>query len=149
MQLSPNFHLSELIASQSATRWGINNTPDEPVKQSLTALAIHVLQPVRDHFDKPVIVSSGYRSPQLNRIIGGSRTSQHMTGHAADFEIPSIPNLTVAEWIRDNLSFDQLILEFYTGGNTGWIHCSYISNRNRKQILTINGNGTLQGFRVR
>lgn len=149
MLLTKNFHLSELTRSQTAARWGINNTPNAEIVANLKTLSERILQPVRNHYGLPVVVSSGYRSPALNSKIKGSRTSQHMTGHAVDFEVPSVDNLTVAKWIRDNLSFDQLILEFWTGGNSGWIHCSFLSDdKNRKQLLTINRNGTFQGFRV-
>ena len=94
-----------------------------------------VLQPVRDHFDRPVTITSGYRSPELCIAIGSKPTSQHAKGQAADFEVPGVSNMEVAQWIADNLEFDQLILECYTGGNTGWIHCSYSTNSNRNQSL--------------
>lgn len=142
LQLTKNFHLDELIKSNSAKRYGINNTPDPDSISNLRALAFNILQPVRDHFGKPVIVSSGYRSPILNKKIGGSSTSQHTKGEAADFEIPGIPNYDVAKWIAQNLSFDQLILEYYTTGipNSGWIHCSYKRlGNNRKQTLQYSG----------
>jgi zinc D-Ala-D-Ala carboxypeptidase len=150
IQVSKNFYLSEFLTSQTAYRLKIDNTPPWSTVDNIKVLAKNILQPVREHFDLPVIISSGYRSPALNRTIGGSITSQHLTGQAVDFEIPSISNLQVAEWIRDNLSFDQLILEFWNGGNTGWIHCSFVSlNANRKQTLTINKNGTFKGFRAK
>ena len=104
------------------------------------------MQPIRDHFDKPIIISSGYRSPTLNRAIGGSPTSQHCYGQAADFEIPGIDNYTLAKWIEANLNYDQLILEFYTGGNSGWIHVGY-SPRHTNQELTINKYGTFNGLK--
>lgn len=149
MQLSKNFTLSELTRSQTASRLGINNVPNAQVIANLRILCENILQPVRDNYGLPVVVSSGYRSPELNRKIKGSRTSQHMTGHAVDFEVPTVENLQVANWIKSNLSFDQLILEFWTGGNSGWIHCSYVSpEKNKKQLLTINSRGTFQGFRL-
>lgn len=140
MQLSKNFHLSELTRSQTATRYGIPNTPNSTQLRNLEILCQQVLQPVRDHFRHPVVVSSGFRSPLLNARIGGSKTSQHCFGQAVDFEIPGLPNKDVARWIRENLSFDQLILEFYDGKNpnSGWIHCSYVDN-NRKQAMVFNG----------
>lgn len=146
MQLTKNFHLSELISSQTASRFKIDNTPSFEVKNKLKLLCEKVLQPIRDHFDKPVIISSGYRSPAVNRAVGGSSKSQHITGEAADFEIPGIDNFTLAKWIEGNLNYDQLILEFYTGGNSGWIHVGY-SPRHLNQELTINRYGTFQGLK--
>lgn len=105
-----------------------------------------VLQPVRDNFNKPVVISSGYRSPAVNRAIGGSSKSQHMTGQAADFIIPWIDNYDVANWIKNNLKYDQLILEFYLGGNSGWVHVGY-SVVHRMQNLTINRFCTFSGLK--
>ncbi|MGL5944225.1 MAG: D-Ala-D-Ala carboxypeptidase family metallohydrolase [Waterburya sp.] len=140
MQLTKNFHLSELTTSQYASRHGISNQPSSKQTENLKALCESILQPVREHFHRPVIVSSGYRSPILNARVGGSKTSQHCFGQAVDFEIPGLPNKQVAEWIKENLSFDQLILEFYNDKdpNSGWIHCSYVDD-NRKQVLIFNG----------
>lgn len=140
MQLSKNFHLSELIKSQTASRYGIPNYPNSTQTENLRIVCEKVLQPTRDYFDRPLIVSSGYRSPLLNARIGGSKNSQHCFGQAADFEIPGLPNKQVAQWIKDNLSYDQLILEFYDGKNpnSGWIHCSFV-DRNRKQSMIFNG----------
>ena len=97
-----------------------------------------VLQPVRDHFDKSVTVNSGYRSPEVNAAVGGSKTSDHCKGQAADIEIAGIPNAELAEWIRDNLAFTQVILEFYTQGipDSGWVHVSYDPANLKKQSLT-------------
>ena len=146
MQLTKNFHLSELIKSQTASRLSIKNIPNEIVISKLRLLCEKVLQPIRDNFDLPVIISSGYRSPDVNRAVGGSSKSQHMTGEAADFDIPSIDNYTLAQWIKENLNYDQLILEFYTGGNSGWIHVGY-SPRHLNQELTINRYGSFSGLK--
>ena len=124
MKLTKNFSLEEMTKSQTALRKGIDNTPTPDKIEPLTMLCESVLQPVRDHFDRPVTITSGYRSPELCVAIGSKITSQHTKGQAADFEVPGVSNMVVAELIRDNLEFDQLILECYTGGNTGWIHCS-------------------------
>ena len=108
-----------------------------------------MLQPVRDHFGKPVTVNSGYRCPKLNKAIGSSSKSQHTKGLAADIEIPGVSNKHLAEYIESKLPFDQLILEFYNGvdPNSGWVHVSYVDDdKNRKQTLTINANGTFSGF---
>lgn len=140
MQLTKNFWLSELTRSQTASRYGIPNQPNSAQLKNLKTVAEQILQPVRDHFRHPVVVSSGFRSPLLNARIGGSKASQHCFGQAVDFEIPGLPNKEVAQWIRTNLSYDQLILEFYDGKNpnSGWIHCSYVDN-NRKQAMVFNG----------
>lgn len=144
--LTKNFTLSELVVSQTASRRGLDNSPNELVKKNLKLLAEKVLQPVRDNFNKPVVISSGYRSLAVNRAVGGSSKSQHMTGQAADFIIPGIDNYEVANWIKNNLKYDQLILEFYQGGNSGWVHVGY-STAHKMQNLTINRFGTFSGLK--
>ena len=124
-----------MTKSQTALRKGIDNTPTPDKIEPLTLLCEKVLQPVRDHFDRPVTITSGYRSPELCVAIGSKVTSQHTKGQAADFEVPGVSNMEVAQWVADNCEFDQLILECYTGGNTGWIHCSYV-HEPRKELLT-------------
>lgn len=146
IRLSQNFYLSEFTKSQTALRLGINNTPNQTVINNLRLLCEKVLQPIRDHWKMPVVISSGYRSPAVNKAVGGAVRSQHLTGQAADFEIPSIDNYTLAKWIEQYLNYDQLILEFYTGGNSGWIHVGY-SPRHLNQELTINRFGTFQGLK--
>ena len=139
MKLSKNFSLKELTRSQTADRKGIMNNPNEEQIDKLQTLCEFILQPVRDHFKQVVSVSSGYRSEELCVAIGSSINSQHAKGEAADFEITGLDNFELAEWIRDQIpEFDQLILEFYTDGdeNSGWIHCSYSRENNRKSILT-------------
>ena len=138
MRLSDNFSLHEFVRSQTATRHNIDNTPNEEVIENLKSLCIGVLQPVRDYFQKPMIISSGFRCEELNTKIGGSKTSQHVHGQAADIEVLEVGNLELSDWIHTNLSYDQLILEFYTPGipDSGWVHVSYKSEGNRKSILT-------------
>ncbi len=137
MKLSPNFTLQEFTKSQTALRLGIDNTPEEDHLVAAQSLFLMVVQPIRDHFG-PTVLNSGYRGPALNEAVGGSATSQHCKGEAVDLEVPGVPNAEVAEWIRDNLDFDQLILEFYTPGipDSGWVHVSYKNEGNRKSILT-------------
>lgn len=139
MQLSANFHLHEFLASQTATRRGIPNTPTSVHTNAIVALVTNVMQPIRTKFG-PTTITSGYRSPALNAMIGGSTTSQHSKGEAADFKIPGVSNYDVTVWIRNNLIFDQLILEGHNpalGPNSGWIHVSFATGRpNRKQVLT-------------
>jgi zinc D-Ala-D-Ala carboxypeptidase len=137
MKLSANFQLSELVKSQVAERKGIPNNPSPAHIDNLKALCVNVLQPIRSHFDSPVLISSGYRSAELCIAIGSKPTSQHSEGKAADIEVVNVDNKVLAEWIRDNLEFDQLILEFYRDGepDSGWIHVSWNSDNNRSQTL--------------
>lgn len=148
MKLSDNFYLSEMTKSQTAIRKNIDNEPTTEIIENLRVLAVNVLQPIREHFNMPVTVTSGYRSPKLNKAIGGSKTSQHCKGEAADIEIFGVPNGDLAVFIRDNLDFDQVILENYKSGqpNSGWVHVSYKSQNNRKQVLTFDGKKYHQGL---
>tara|TARA_R110000796_G_scaffold112392_1_gene223867 strand:- start:1745 stop:2194 length:450 start_codon:yes stop_codon:yes gene_type:complete len=145
MKLSENFTLTELCKSQTADRKGIVNAPNSDAIFALQLLCDNVLQPVRNQFLIPYTPSSGYRCVELCEAIGSSALSQHAKGEAADFEVPTIPNIEVAQWIASHLIFDQLILEYYSGGNTGWIHCSYTEFNNRREILTLNEQ---YGYRV-
>lgn len=137
--LSPNFYLSEFVQSDTATRYSIDNYPDDDALQNLIALCEHVLQPLRDYFDTPITVTSGYRSEALNAKLRGSKTSQHMTGQAADIVVSGMSNREVADYIRHNLSFDQLIYEHPDEDNDDeidWIHVSYNRDGNREESLT-------------
>ena len=127
MNLSRNFSLQELIKSDTAIRKGIDNNPNSDQIEKLKALCENILQPVRDHFGR-VKVTSGYRSVELCMAIGSSANSQHAKAEAADFECLGVDNAELSDWIKNNLDYDQLILEYYTPGepNSGWIHCSYI-----------------------
>ena len=139
MQLSKNFSLVELTKSQTAERKGISNDPSPDHLENLRLLCERVLQPIRDHFNHVVSVSSGYRSPQLSAAIGSSVDSQHCKGMAADFEIYGTPNNEVFNWIKNNLMYDQMILEYWNleEPNSGWIHVAYNPDQeeNRKQNL--------------
>lgn len=149
MDLSDNFTLEELTKSSTAERADIDNDPGLSEISALVGLARNILQPVRDHFGIPFSPSSGYRCIALNRAIGSKDTSQHIKGEAVDFEIPGVSNYELAVWIRENLDFDQLILEFYKSGDpySGWVHCSYqVTGNNRKECLTINRSGTFIGL---
>lgn len=148
MKLTDHFQLSEFTRSGTASRYGINNTlnPDNPqqaeIIANIKALCVNVLEPLRKHIGKPLIISSGYRCPQLNNHpeVRGVPTSQHMKGEAADLRIP---NLTEArkwmEWIANELAFDQLILEHSKnkdGSISHWIHVSYSRKRNRQYVIS-------------
>ena len=138
MNLTKNFTLAEMTRSETALRHDMDNTPGEQEISALKLLCEKVLQPVRDHFARGVKVNSGFRHPEVNAKVGGSKTSDHCRGQAADIEIPGIPNAELAQWIKDNLDFRQLILEFYTPGipDSGWVHVSYVAEDNKKQVLT-------------
>jgi len=115
MQLSRNFSLQELIKSDTAIRKGIDNNPNADQIEKLKALCENILQPVRDHFGR-VKITSGYRSPELCTAIGSSVNSQHAKAEAADFECVGVDNAELADWINRELSYDQLIVEYYTPG---------------------------------
>ena len=138
MKLTANFTLNELTQSETALRKGLDNAPTQDVISALQSLATNVLQPVRDHYGRGVKVNSGYRSPEVNASVGGSKTSDHCKGQAADIEIPGIANAELAAYIRDELQFTQLILEFYTPGvpDSGWVHVSYDPANLKKQVMT-------------
>lgn len=138
MQLTEHFTLEELTVSPTAKKLGLPNTPTAEHIENMKYCCEKILEPVRTHFGKPVQVNSSYRAPAVNKAVGGSKTSQHVNGQAIDFEIPGIDNKTVADWVADNLEFDQVILEFYTAGdkNSGWVHASIKKEGgNRKQRL--------------
>ena len=141
MKLSGHFSLSELTKSQTAVRKGIDNKPTLEHIENLTELCTHVLEPTRRNFGKPMVITSGYRSEELCEAIGSSKDSQHAKGEAADFEMFGVDNKELAKYIKNNLIYDQLILEFYNPDDpsSGWVHCSYNKEENRKQSLLYNG----------
>jgi zinc D-Ala-D-Ala carboxypeptidase len=138
VNLTQNFTLSEMTKSETALRFGMDNTPTSSEIENLRTLCENVLQKVRDYYGMGVKVNSGYRHPLVNAKVGGSTMSDHCKGVAADIEIPGIANADLAEWIKDNCEFKQLILEFYTPGipDSGWVHVSYDPSDNKKQVLT-------------
>jgi len=127
-----------MVKSETALRHDMDNTPGEAEIENLKRLAEKVLQPVRDHYGKGVKVNSGYRHPEVNAKVGGSKTSDHCKGQAADIEIPGVANADLAKWVAENLDFTQVILEFYTQGipDSGWVHVSYDPANLKKQTLT-------------
>ena len=128
MKLSKNFTMEELCRSATAERHGIRNWPakvdeEHRVKENLSSLCLEVLQPLRDYVGRPIIVNSGYRTKVVNRLVGGVKNSQHLTGEAADLRIESTKQgREWAEWIMDNCDFDQLLLE--SNGKSVWLHVS-------------------------
>lgn len=137
VMLSPHFSLAELTQSETAARRGIDNTPPPPVLAALARTALG-LEGVRTLLGTPILVTSGYRSPALNKLVGGQRASQHLTGEAADFISPAFgtPATIVARIVAGGLAFDQVIVEFGR-----WVHISF-SGSNRRQALVIDSAGT-------
>ena len=139
MQLSKHFELAEFIRSSTAKRAGINNMPTPEHQENMKLLCEKVLEPIREHFARPIMISSGYRSAALNKITkGASLTSQHCSGEAVDIDMDGteISNKQIFEYIKENLEFDQMIWEFGTSANPDWVHVSYESTgKQRKQIL--------------
>jgi zinc D-Ala-D-Ala carboxypeptidase len=131
MKLSPHFKLREFLISQTATRLDIDMTPSGEILENLSILANKFLEPIRVAVESPIIITSGYRPLELNKAIGGSITSSHVTGEAVDFGVVGLKPHAVCRIIRDlNLNYDQLIHEF---GN--WTHLG-IGFLRRKQELT-------------
>jgi hypothetical protein len=140
MKLSEHLDLSEVVRSESAKRKGISNMPTAEHIANFKLLAENIFEPIRNHFRCPIIISSGYRSKELNAAIGGSATSQHCSGEAIDIDMDGTPNgvtnRMVFDYIKDNLTWDQMIFEFGDKENPDWVHVSYESSgKQRKQIL--------------
>jgi len=148
MKISPNLTLSEITRSDTAKRQGIDNTPTFDHLENFKLLAEKVFEPIREHFGVPIFISSGYRSKELNKAMGGASkivngvyvpTSQHCKGQAIDIDMDGInsevTNKMVFDFINDNLEFDQLIWEMGTDLNPDWVHVSYVKKGNRNQKL--------------
>lgn len=126
-----NFKMSELIYSEKAIENNINNMPDINSMDNMLDLIFHCLQPVRDLIKKPMIITSGFRNPLVNRLVNGEENSQHKTGQAADFVIKGMTPAQIVDVIRkSNIDYDQLINEY-----DSWVHISYDKGKNRKQVL--------------
>lgn len=132
MQLTEHFSLAEMTRSQTAIRKGMANVPGVTEMAALILVCKHVLEPVRAKFG-PVAITSGYRSPAVNKACGGAKGSQHIRGEAADFTVPGRRNIDLAQWIMHNLTYDQLIYEF---GEAGWLHVSWVAGARRNQELS-------------
>jgi hypothetical protein len=132
MQLSPNFHMSELTVSQTAARRGLNNTPGKAEIVNLSRLCKTILQPLRDHLKRPILVTSGYRSPAVNQAVGGSGTSAHCFGLAADIHVPGMTSAQLMATVRGlQLPVDQCIDEFGS-----WVHVGLTGGKPRNQYLS-------------
>ena len=134
--MTDHFTLAEL--TRTAVR-RVNNQPSSVAIARLRALAESVLEPIRKHFERPVIIHSGYRSPGVNKAVGGSRASQHCKGEAADFHVVGVDFFTVARFVVEHLDFDQLILEFCepSGFGGGWLHVSFVNYRENRRKITV------------
>ena len=137
MLLSDNLSLAEATSSATALRKGIANKPTQQHLLNLKEVALHIFQPCREHFGKPLRVTSGYRSKELNEAIGGSKNSQHSKGEALDMQSTGgYTNRELFMYIKDHLTFDQLIGEFPDNvGEYAWVHCSYKKEGNRGEVL--------------
>jgi len=136
--VSKNISYKEATLSTTAKRLGIDNTPDSDQFSNMIHVAEGVFQPVREHFDTPIYISSFFRSETLNSAIRGSSSSTHMKGEAMDLDADVYGKVTNAEifhYIKDNLEFDQLIWEFGTDKNPDWVHVSLSKGTNRGQVL--------------
>lgn len=171
MKLSEHFTLAELTKSHTAARLGIDNSlnvlDNAEIINNLTQLCERVLEPIRSHCFIPFTPNSGYRCYALEQVLcrkaidryiddGAGRKvldylkmKPHPKGQAVDIEIPGHPNLELARWVRDNLEFDQLLLEFYSSTDPagGWVHVSYRADgTNRNEVLTIGKGTNLKGL---
>jgi len=136
MKISDHITYAEAIHSETAKRKGIDNTPNPNQIEAMKLLAEKVFEPLREWVGGPIKVNSFFRSADLNTAIGGSKTSQHCKGQAIDIDdvYGYKTNAEMYHWIKENLSFDQMIWEFGTDTQPNWVHISYVSeedNRNR------------------
>ncbi|MBC8400389.1 MAG: DUF882 domain-containing protein [Candidatus Marinimicrobia bacterium] len=142
MRISSHFNLEEFTRSKTALKKRIDNSPGVEQIQNITALCKTILEPVRKHFGKPIYITSGYRSLELNKAIGGSKYSQHLQGEAADFVVKDISTAKVFDYIiQHKIPFDQCIYE--KKGNTEWIHISHKRNRREKLLATPDEKGRM------
>jgi hypothetical protein len=147
MNISEHVSLKEAVRSNTAKRLGINNMPDNETLITMQITTKHVFEPVRNHFNEPIYISSFYRSPDLNKAIGGSKKSQHCLGEAIDIDdvYSKASNADFFYYIKDRLEFDQLIWEFGDSESPDWVHVSYSLGNNRMRVLkAVKENGKTQ-----
>ena len=137
MNISDHISLKEAIRSNTAKRLGIDNMPDNETLVTMQVTAQHVFEPLRQHFNEPIYISSFYRCKELNTAIGGSSKSQHCKGEAIDIDdvYSKATNADFFNYIKDRLEFDQLIWEFGDDESPDWVHVSYSLGKNRMRIL--------------
>ena len=137
IKISEHFTLEEMVFSQTAVRKGIDNTPDAVVIRNLTNLCEYILEPIRKGLARPIHISSGYRSTELNKAIKGAKTSQHIEGKAADISVKGMTTQELYDWIKySGVVFDQLIQEF-----DSWVHISYAVNARMDRLIATKKNG--------
>tara|TARA_R110000765_G_scaffold121119_1_gene217117 strand:+ start:325 stop:780 length:456 start_codon:yes stop_codon:yes gene_type:complete len=134
--ISKHISYKEGVYSNTATRRGIDNTPNNEQLDNMNLIADNIFEPLRQYVGGPIKINSFFRSPELNTAIGGSGKSQHCKGQALDIDdtFGRMTNAEMYHWIKDNLEFDQMIWEFGDDDNPNWVHVSYVSpekNRNR------------------
>lgn len=135
-QISKHLSFEECTHSATADKLGIvNNNPNLSVIENMKLLADKVFEPIREHFNVPIHISSMYRGLNLNQAVKGSITSQHCSGQAMDIDSAKPSNREIFDYIKNNLEFDQLIWEFGSSKNPDWVHVSFAKGKNRKQIL--------------
>lgn len=128
-----NFSMSELIKSDKAIQYNINNMPDINSLDCMLNLIVYCLQPIRELLKKPMIITSGYRNFQVNRLVNGKENSQHTKGQAADFQVRGMSVQQIVNIIeKSNIEYDQLINEY-----DKWVHVSYAKGKNRRKTLKI------------
>ena len=131
-----NFKISELIHSDTSIKHNINNMPDINSLDNMLELICYCLQPLREKIKKPIIITSGYRNSEVNKLVGGVANSQHTKGQAVDFVINRMTVEQIINFIKvNNIEFDQLIGEY--NKNSKWVHISYVKNNNRKQVFNL------------
>lgn len=138
MKISKDLTLAEVSKSNTAIKLGIDNEPKGEHLNNMIHTANAIFQPIRNHFGKPIFVSSGYRSPKLNKAIGGAATSQHCKGEALDLDNDAVEyptNKDIFDYIKNHLEFTQLIAEFPVNGNPSWVHVGYDRKNLKNQIL--------------
>lgn len=147
MKISKHLSLAEVIRSETAKRAGISNMPTEEHLENFEVLAKEVFEPIREHFNVPIHISSGYRSKELNKLVKGSKTSDHCYGKAIDIDMQGstgdVTNNDIFHYIKDNLKFKQLIAEYPVNGKLSWVHVSYDENNIKNQILIASKSGYL------
>ena len=137
MKISEHISMKEALRSNTAKRLGIDNMPDNDTLVNMQITAQHIFEPLRNKFNEPIYISSFYRSPELNKAIGGSTSSQHCKGEAIDIDdvYSKASNADFFNYIKDKLEFDQLIWEFGDDENPAWVHASYSLGKNRMRVL--------------
>ena len=139
MRLSKNLTLIEAVQSETAERLGLDNRASFKVVENLIQLAKFVFQPIRDNFNEPIYISSGFRSEKLNKVLGGAKNSDHKFGRAFDInqnnKNSKCTNGDIFYFIKNNLKFKQLIWEYGDVRNPGWVHVSYELGKNKCEVL--------------